>query len=52
MLNNMEMRSIAGNSMREVLQKANSEGIAKDDIINIMQSKDGIFLLTYFAEED
>lgn len=48
----MEMRSIAGNTLRDVLNDANAQGIKKEDFINLMQSKDGLFILTYFAEED
>jgi len=50
-LNGMEIRTIAGNDYRDVVSKANAEGIKKEDIVNIMQSKDGIFLMTYFVEE-
>lgn len=47
----MEMRTFTANSMRELEQKVNDAQLKKEDIINIMQASNGIYYLTYFAEE-
>lgn len=47
----MKLLILTGNQMREVVDQANAKGIQKDQILSIVQEKDGTFILTYFAEE-
>lgn len=47
----MKLLTISGNKLREVVDKANQMGIEKDQIISIMQDKDGTFTMTYYGED-
>ena len=47
----MIMLTHAANDMREINNFVNSKGIRQEDIVNIFQSKDGTYMLVYFAEE-
>ena len=44
----MKMLTRACNDMREVDTFVNANAIAKDQIVNILQVKDGTFLLIYY----
>lgn len=46
----MKMLTHSGNTMREITEFINQNGITKEQIFSIMQTKDGIFLLNYFEE--
>ena len=46
----MRMYTQAFNKMSELNDFVNAEGIDKDQIISIFQSKDGTFILSYYAE--
>ena len=46
----MKMMTQSANSMRELVDFVNRNGIKKEDVVSMMQTKDGTFLLTYFAE--
>lgn len=46
----MRMLTKAANDMREINNFVNEQHIKKEDIINIFQTMDGIFLLVYYAE--
>ena len=43
----MEMETYCANSMREITDYINANGIQKDQIVNIMQA-DGIFTVNYY----
>lgn len=45
------MLTHAANDMREINNFVNQEGILQENIVNIFQSKDGTYMLVYFAEE-
>ena len=47
----MKMLTQSGNSMRDLVEFANQQGLQKDQIVSMMQAKDGTFLLTYFVED-
>lgn len=47
----MKMLTHAANDMREINNFVNRNGIPKENIVNIFQSKDGVYMLVYFAEE-
>ena len=46
----MRMYTQAFNKMAELNDYVNAQGIDKDQIISIIQSKDGTFFLSYYAE--
>lgn len=46
----MKMLTKAANDMREINDFVNENHIQKDDIVNIIQTIDGIFILNYYAE--
>lgn len=46
----MKMYTIAANDMREIQTKVNELGLKKDQIVSILQSADGTFLLIYYGE--
>lgn len=46
----MRLYTEAFNDMRELNKFVNREGITQEQIINIFQSKDGMFYLNYYAE--
>lgn len=46
----MKMYTIAANDMRGIQDKVNELGLTKDQIVNILQSADGTFLLIYYGE--
>lgn len=46
----MRMYSKGFNQMKELKDYVNENGIAKEDIVSIIQSKDGMFYLTWYAE--
>ena len=46
----MRMYTQAFNKMSELNDYVNAQGIDKDQIISIIQSKDGTFFLSYYAE--
>ena len=46
----MRMITEAFNSMRDLTNFVNDNALDKKDIINILQTKDGLFLLSYYAE--
>jgi len=45
------MMTQSGNSMRELTEFVNKNGISKENIQSMMQTKDGTFLLIYFVED-
>lgn len=47
----MKMYTQAFNKMVEVNDFVNRSGIPQERIVNVFQSKDGTFLLVYYAEE-
>ena len=47
----MKLLTISGNKLREVVDKANSMGIGKDQIITTFQNSDGTFTMLYYGEE-
>jgi hypothetical protein len=47
----MKMFTKAANNMREINDFVNQMNIPKEHIVNIFQSKDGLYTLVYFAEE-
>lgn len=46
----MKMYTQAFNDMRELNDFVNANDISKDRIVNVFQSKDGTYLLVYYAE--
>lgn len=48
----MKLKTKAFNKIRELNDFTNEQGIEKEDIINIFQSNDGLFILSYYEEED
>ena len=46
----MRMYTQAFNQMSDLTKFVNAEGIDKDQIISIIQTKDGTFMLSYYAE--
>jgi len=47
----MKLHTIAANDMRQLLAKANEMGIQQENIVNVFQTKEGLFELVYFAED-
>ncbi len=47
----MKMLTQAANDMREINNFVNQNGIPQENIVNIFQSKDGVYMLVYFVEE-
>jgi len=47
----MKMYSIAANDVRTLLNKANELGITDDQYKQIIETKEGIYQLIYFAED-
>lgn len=47
----MKLLTISGNKMREVVDKANSMGIGKEDIVSVVQNADGTFTLLYYGKD-
>ena len=45
------MYTQAANDMREINNYVNDNHIPQEDIVSILQSKDGTYMLVYFAEE-
>ena len=41
----------AANDMRGINDFVNAKGISKDQIVEIIQSNDGTYLLVYYAED-
>ena len=46
----MKMYSQGFNTMLELNNFVNSKGIKKEDIVNIVQSKDGTFFISWYEE--
>ena len=46
----MKMYTLAANDMREIQAKVNELGLTKDQIVNILQSVDGTYMLIYYGE--
>lgn len=44
------MQTFAGNTLREIEDFVNANGIEKKNIVDIFQSKEGDFMLVYYAE--
>ena len=47
----MKMHTLAANDMRELETKANERGIQKEDIVQVFQSKEGLFIMTYYSKD-
>ena len=47
----MKMFTESGNFMRDLVDFVNAKGIKQEQIVSMIQTKDGTFMLTYFAEE-
>ena len=47
----MKMYTEAFNQMRDLNKFVNDAGILQENIINIFQSKDGLFYLSWYAEQ-
>lgn len=47
----MKLLTISGNTLREVIDRANGMGIEKSQVISILQDKDGTFTMTYYGED-
>lgn len=47
----MKMFTQAANDMREINDFVNEKGISNDQIVEILQSKDGTYMLVYFDED-
>ena len=47
----MRMRTKAANDMREINDFVNENGITKEQIVDIFTSREGMFYVTYFAED-
>ena len=47
----MKLMTISGNTLREVIDKANALGVAKENIISTIQDKNGIYSLVYYGED-
>ena len=48
----MRMITQAANKLREINDFVNEHNIPKDHIVNIFQSKDGIYNLVYYEETE
>ena len=46
----MRMQTYAANHMRDIEKFVNKNGIDKKNIVDIFQSKEGDFILVYYAE--
>ncbi len=46
----MRMETYAANQLRDIEKFVNEHGIEKKDIVDIFQSKDGDFMIVYYAE--
>ena len=46
----MRMYTYAANDMRAITDFVNENGIKKEDIVGIYETKSGVFMLNYFAE--
>ena len=46
----MKMYTLAANDMREIQSKVNELGLSKDQIVNVLQTADGTYLLVYYGE--
>lgn len=46
----MRMQTYAANQMRDIEKFVNENGIDKKNIVDIFQSKEGDFVLVYYAE--
>ena len=46
----MRMCTFAANQLRDIEKFVNENNIDKKDIVDIFQSKDGDFMLVYYAE--
>ena len=46
----MKMYTLAANDMREIQNKVNELGLKQDQIVSILQSADGTYLLVYYGE--
>ena len=47
----MKLFSKGGNSLRELVEFINEKKIKKEDIVSLGETKDGLFMLVYYAEE-
>ena len=47
----MKMRSLVADDLRKLEVLAEEHHITKDQIITTFQTKDGVFVLTYFEED-
>ncbi len=45
------MYTRAFNKMKELNDFVNEKGILRDDIVNIFQSNDGLFMIMYYENE-
>ena len=46
----MRMYTFGANSLREIMEFANANGIAKENIVDVFQTKDGDFMMIYYGE--
>lgn len=47
----MKMQTYIANTQRGITDFVNANGISKEMIINIFQSKEGEYILNYFVED-
>lgn len=47
----MKLLTYISNSMRDLTEKANSLGLAKEDIVTMGPVGDGTFMLVYYGED-
>lgn len=47
----MTLKTIYANTMRELEKEANEKSVHKEDVINVMQSSDGVFMMSYYTED-
>jgi len=47
----MKLMTISGNTLREVIDKANALGVKQENIISTMQDNNGIYSMVYYGED-
>ena len=47
----MKMLTYGANTMREIDEFVSANGISKEMIVNIMQTNDGTFMISYFSKD-
>jgi hypothetical protein len=47
----MKLCTLSADSRNKLVEKANEKNIQKEQVVNMIQEKDGTFTLTYFEED-